>query len=293
MSYHTIRYSTLEDWLRLRPVLGLYKVGRRFAIGRAYCFKPAPDPAALQEICSSFGARPLVMTIAYNAAWMLAWQAKFAKLNFTGIDRLIADNSSDPEEASKIEALCRDAGMAYLKLPFNRFSLGRPKDPSLSHAVALNWVWQRIVRRVRPPVAAILDHDLIPLRPVDFASKVADQPFYGARMNGADDAWQVWPGYAVFDGSLIDRYDLDFWVDGSARLDTGGANWRRLYRHFDGNRLRFADGAANVIGKIDEWFHVGGASQYDVKVADWREQVEANLQREYEACLNRAAAPAR
>lgn len=293
MSYHVIRYSTLGDWLRLRPILGVYKSARRYVIGRAYLLKPAPDPVALNSIRSTLGARPLAITIAYNSAWMLNWQFKFARLNLKGVDRLIADNSSDSHEARKIEDACRSAGVAYLKLPFNRFSLGRPKDPSLSHAVALNWVWQRVVRRVRPPLVAILDHDLIPLRPVDFASKLVDQPLYGAKMNGGGNAWQIWPGYAVFDGSLIDRYDFDFWVDGRAKLDTGGANWRRLYRHFDRNQLRFADGPANVIGRLDEWLHVGGASGYEVKVTNWRDEVEATLQREYEACIERSEAPGR
>ncbi len=287
MGYAHLRLSTVEDWLRLRPVFGLYKIARRYVIGSAYVRKGAPDPTALRRICRLLGKRPLVLTVAYNSVWMLKWQIQFGERHFSDIDHLIADNSSDPEVAREIESLCRNAGIAYLKLPFNRFSLGRPKDASLSHAAALNWVWRHVIERVRPPLVAVLDHDLIPLRPVDFGSKISDQPFFGPKMPGENFGWQIWPGYAIFDGSVID-YRLDFWVGVRAGLDTGGANWRRLYRHFDADRLRFAKVPPYTIGRFDEWWHVGGASEYSVKPDGWRKEVEAVLQHEYAATVERS-----
>lgn len=288
MGYAHLRFSTFQDWLRLRPVFGLYKIARRYIIGGAYLLKGAPDPAALRRICRALGKRPLVLTISYNSVWMLKWQIRFGELYFSDVDRLIADNSSDPKAAREIEALCRDAGIAYLKLPFNRFSLGRPKDASLSHATALNWVWRHVIEAVHPPLVAILDHDLIPLHPVDFRAKIFDQPFFGPKMLGVNFGWQIWPGYAIFDGSIIERYRLDFWVHVRAGLDAGGANWQRVYRHFDANRLRFAAVPPHIIGRFDEWWHVGGASEYGVKPDGWRKEVEAVLQHEYEATSERS-----
>jgi hypothetical protein len=282
MSYTALRYSTVEDWARLRPVLGLYKIALRRVIGRAYMFKAAPDRAALRDVCHALGNRPLAVTIAFNTVWMLKWQLRFGQLHLHGADRLLADNSSDPKASAEIELLCREAGAHYLKLPFNRFSLGRPKDASLSHAAALNWVWRHVVLPTRPPIIAILDHDLIPLRKVDFSSKIEDQPFYGIKMPGARFGWQVWPGYAVFDGSLIDRYRFDFSAGVRAGLDTGGANWNQLYRHFDDTKLRFANPSGDVIGRFEEWWHVGNASEYAPTPPGWRKHVEEEARREYE-----------
>jgi hypothetical protein len=289
-----LRHSTLYDWLRLRPVLRVYKTARRRAIGLAYPYKRAPDSAALSNALQQLGTRPLAITVVFNSTWMLKWQLRFAELNFNGVDRVIADNSYDPAASRAIKAICREANIHYLKLPFNRFSLGRPKDASLSHASALNWVWHNIVARVRPPVVAIIDEDLIPLDPVDIASKVADQPFFGVKLPGAQHGWTVWTGYAVYSRSIIDRYKMDFWVDGRAGLDTGGANWERVYRHFEPDQLRFASvppgGKLMIVGRIDEWWHVGGISGYYARPEAWRADTDAMLEREYDRAKRLATA---
>lgn len=280
------------DWLRLRPILPLYKSARRRAIGQAYIYKQAPDSRALRTIVPRLGTRPLVMSVVYNSAWMTKWQLRFGAMNFSGIDRLIADNSSDPAAAQEIEAACRDADVPYLKLPFNRFSLGRPKDAALSHVSALNWVWHNVVAPVRPPLVAILDQDLIPLRPVDFGSKVADQPFFGVKLLGVRYGWMLWSGCAVFSGDIIGRHKFDFWVDAKAGMDGGGANWKRVYRHYDPNRLRFMDAPANLIGRFGEWWHIGGTSGYYAKPDGWRLETEATLEREYAALASGSVAKA-
>lgn len=284
MSRPRLQYSTV-DWLRLRPILPFYKLARRRAIGHLYVRKKAPDPQALSDIVQRYGTRPLVITTVYNSAWITKWQLKLGELAFSGIDRLIADNSSDPAAARKIEALCREASIPYLRLPFNRFSLGRPKDASLSHSCALNWVWRNVVVRIRPrpPLVAFIDQDLVPLRPVDFSAKIADQPFFGVKRDGVWDGWTIWPGCAVFSGSLIDRYEFDFWVDEQAGLDTGGANWQRVFRHFDSRPLRHADAPLSLIGRFEEWWHIGGISGYYAKPEGWIADTEAALKREYDA----------
>jgi hypothetical protein len=284
MSYTRVRYERLEDWLRLRPLLALYKLTYRYLIGRIYVHKRAPNPRALASLCQRLGTRPLVVTVAYRSAWMLKWHLAFGAVNLRGTDRLVVDNSPDTESAREIETLCREAGVHYLKLPFNRFSLGRPKDASLSHACALNWTWQHIVAVVRPPVVALLDHDLIALKPVDLSAKLDGQPFFGVKKTGKHQCWQIWPGYAIFDRSIVERYQADFWVDSrNVELDTGGANWRRIFRHFDDQHLRFADAPPFALGRFEEWWHIGGASEYGGASADWRESIETALTSEYAA----------
>lgn len=285
--------STLYDWLRLRPILSVYKTARRRAIGRAYPHKGSPDAVALSTALQQLGTRPLAITVVFNSVWMLKWQLRFGELNFRGVDRVIADNSYDPEASRAIQAVCREANFHYVRLPFNRFSRGRPKDASLSHASALNWVWRNVVARVRPPVVALIDEDLIPFDPVDIASKVADQPFFGVKLPGVRYGWTVWTGYAVYSRSFIDRHRLDFWVDARAGLDTGGANWERVYRQYDPDQFRFATvpprGERMIVGRIDEWWHVGGISGYYSRPENWREETDAMLEREYDRAKRAAS----
>src|SRR5262245_14770806 len=106
--------STLYDWLGLRPALSAYKIARRRTIGRAYIYKKAPDTETLRNALQELGTRPLAITVVFNSTWMLKWQLRFSELNFSGVDRVIADNSYDPAAARAIEALCREANVHYL-----------------------------------------------------------------------------------------------------------------------------------------------------------------------------------
>ncbi len=290
MSIGWLEYKTPLDWLKFRPILRVEKIFRRRLIGRTFLLKAAPDSNSIKDLQRKLGTRPLIVTIAYNTAWTLEWQFKFEKLNFPDVDRLIADNSSDPAQSGEIEAICRRLGAAYIKLPFNRFSvgvklpigglrLGRP-HPSLSHAVALNWVWKQIVQKTRPPLVAILDHDLIACAPVDFSARLKNQSFYGLKMTGVAYGWTLWPGYALFDRSIIDKYPVNFWVDEFAQMDTGGGNWRGVFRYFNPAELNFS--AMHDESHFDEWFHIGGASNYaNNKPANWRDFVDSVLAKKF------------
>lgn len=252
-----------------------YKDLRRRAVRTAYLYKAAPVPGEVNHARLAISGRVAAITVAYNTPWVTDWQFRFSH-NLGPVARLIADNSSNPEKSREIKAIAAEYDTTYLRLPFNRFSEGRPKSASLSHACALNWLWRRVVVPAMPKVVAILDHDLIPVRPVDLATKVADQPFYGVRIEGAYAGWHLWPGYAVFREDVI--RDLLFWPNPRAGLDTGGANWDRLFCQYDPQTLKFAPVPARDLGTTDEWFHVGEASEYyGPRGAEWRQTVEATL----------------
>lgn len=90
----------------------------------------------------------------------------------------------------------------------------------------------------------------------------------------AENAWNLWVGYVFFDGTVIDSFRLDFNHDQLRRLDTGGRNWSKLYRHIDNENVTFAFSEGREIGSpngrcsyilqvIDRSFvHVGGASYH-------------------------------
>jgi hypothetical protein len=145
-------------------------------------------------------------------------------------------------------------------------------NPSLSHGVALTWIFHNLVRPLAPPAFAFVDHDLIPVSRFDIRRHLGDQPVYGARSDRrAFGTWALWAGYCAFDFARTGQLPLDFTTDQPLSLDTGGQNWHRLYRSIDPAQLRFADhrpellelddgGGSIAIERIDEWLHIGGVS---------------------------------
>lgn len=269
--------NRMRDWLRLRPILRQYKLARRWTLGRIYVYRSPPEPAQVARAIGALGRRPLAVTVAYNTPWVIDWQLRFSRRNLPGTDLLVADNSSDPAVAREIGRLCAGRGVSYVRLPCNRFSLARPRDVSLSHAAAMNWVLRNVIGRVKPPVFSFLDHDMIPLRRVELGTLVADQPFYGRRQAGLDGSWSIWPGYAVFDFATAARFKLNFWPSYRFSMDTGGGNWQRIFRHFDHSRIAFALVRRADYERLDDWVHLGGASAYGPKPADWRAKAESWL----------------
>lgn len=256
-----------EDWLRLRPLTQSYKEAVYRFEDRLFSARPPASPTAFAAACSSLAGRALAITIAFNSDRAIAWQARFCRRNLRGAALVVVDNSTDEAAAARIATVCRDASVAYVRL---RHGPTDPRSASRSHGVALNWAYRRLVRRLEPPVFAFIDHDCFPIQPVDLAALVADQPIYGqiqTRANG----WYLWPGFSVFRWSAVAHRRLDFRQDWFLGLDTGGANWRRLYRELDRDRLRFArawhvefrdpaSARSAIFHRVDDWIHIGNMS---------------------------------
>jgi hypothetical protein len=256
-----------EDWLHLRPLTQRYKAAIYRVEDRLFSARPPASPAAFAELLSRLAGRAIAVTIAFNSDATIAWQIRFCARNLQGATLVVVDNSTDRAAAARIAALCRRAAVPYIRL---RHGPTDPRAASRSHAVALNWAYRRLVRALRPPLFAFVDHDCYPIRPVDLPALVADQPIYGQlerRANG----WYLWAGFCVFRWSAVADRELDFRPDWFLGLDTGGANWDRLYRDLDRGRLRFArtwlatlrdSGSAlpATFHRIDDWLHIGNAS---------------------------------
>jgi hypothetical protein len=101
----------------------------------------------------------------------------------------------------------------------------------------MNWSWRNLIKPIRPVQFGFLDHDLIPTKPCDPFADLGDKPFYGDKRwnNGR---WFLWAGYCFFRFDMVANRKLDFGLDWFVGLDTGGANWGRLYRNFDPKLLR-------------------------------------------------------
>lgn len=260
-----LREYTLSDWARLRPILHSIKALRYRLIDRAYCRQSPPD-GTLESLISLCRDRQVIVSIAFNDNELILAQAKRVRDFIPHATYLIADNSSNADAASAIERHCRTYGLPYIRLPKNPWQ-GR-SAASRSHGQAMNWVWQQILRPARPSSFGFIDHDLIPTNACDPFQKLQTLPFYGDK-RWAKDRWFLWAGYCFFRFAEAEETGLDFSQDWFIGLDTGGANWRRIYSKWDpallpDRKIREASILPNVelrqayIEWRDDWVHEVG-----------------------------------
>lgn len=223
--------------------------------------------AAVQALCAH-RPKALALTIAYNVPEAVALLADSMARFLPETPLVVVDNSTEVEARLALANIAAERGLFYVSAPPALFVRARS---ARSHAAAANWAFHNIIRPVAPDAFAMLDHDLVALRPMDLASVVTDQPVYGLRRwSSRARAWYLWPGFAVFDGAMA-RLPLDFGPDRLLGTDTGGRNWYVLYRRLDDEAMAWpkvrtvhvpeADGGwSEPKMLVDGWLHVGGAS---------------------------------
>lgn len=277
---------SLADWLAGAPVAHRLRRARNMLVDRIYRKRRAEGQDELvRRLAGADG--PLAFTVAFNMPEAIALLLDAMARYLPRTPLVVCDNSSRPEARAAIAGLCAGRGVAYCALPPSPYRGGR--NGSRSHAVALNWILANLIRPAAPKVFALIDHDLIPLAPVDLAAKVARQPCYGmVRTATEGPAWYLWPGYSVFDFAAVKDLPLDFGTDTPLTLDTGGQNWSALYRRLDRDALAWAqvrtvfvsDGETGTVEShlmADGWLHAGGAGH------GWRDRAFGNVRRAFEA----------
>jgi hypothetical protein len=281
---------SLREWGVLKPVVHRFKRSRNRATMLFYCRTGDGVRDAFLAAHPELRGANLAIAVAFNTAWCIELWIRSMRTNVPGCIPIVADNSSRATARSEIAALCRTAGVAYLPLPPNPVG-----SPNRSHGLAMNWTYHQVIRRLEPRMFAFIDHDLFPIEPFDLAATVSTQPVYGLRMQSPwQGAWSLWAGYCVFDYAAVSRHDLDFTYDNPLRLDTGGLNWPRLYRHLDVDALRFCphrsaafeDPDSRVrltFPKLDTFLHFGSASYMHNAHHDARHALIAELIRKSEA----------
>ena len=168
---------------------------------RLYRSRPAEGQAEVVEALSRRRDGAFALTIAYNVPEAVALLADSMARFAPGTPLLVCDNSTEPEARRALAAIAADKGLYYLALPPAPFVRVRT---ARSHAAAANWVFHNVLRKVKPRVFAMLDHDLVLLKPTDLAALVARQPVYGLqRWSSRVKAWYLWPGFSIYDGSLV------------------------------------------------------------------------------------------
>lgn len=266
---HAHQFSTAE-WLQLQPLQQGLKQLRNDALLARYLRVRPPELDTFLADNGALAGKPVALVIAFEQTWTLDWLLAAAAKHLPGVTVLVADNSRRQPTRDEVAAVCARHGAPYFGLPPYR-----TRHANRSHGMAMSWVFHHIVRGLQPDLFAFLDHDLIPVRAVDFAQRLGSQPVFGLPNEGLFGCWSLWAGYCVYRLDALQGRPLNFLYDFSRGLDTGGRNWRPLYSQLDRAALRFAsrdlvdvqplaDDLPRPVELVDgRWIHVGGVSYND------------------------------
>ena len=232
--------SLVNQTLRRKFVYGL-KALRNFAIKSIYeQAKHTDSPGILSQLESS-SLDSIVVTIAYNTPWTISLLVDCWQKYCVGTILLVVDNSSKGLASQEIRKICSNQDILYLRLPHNR-----EWHPSRSHGLALNWIWKNILSRLTNLTSiGFIDHDCYPIR----AWNPHSQPYkvaYGLKSPGwirNQPTWSLWAGYMFFrscKNQKVTDLDMDFTPNPLDGLDTGGMNWRTLYRKLNSKEYGYS-----------------------------------------------------
>ncbi|CAN7768003.1 hypothetical protein [Mesorhizobium sp. LjNodule214] len=264
---------------------------------RIYQAKGASRGREFARHLQKSGLSRVCFTIAFNTPWVIDALTKAWQIYAPGLSLVVVDNSSSDAARKSIERICSARGVPYLGLP-NR----RERHWSRSHGTALTWVFDNIVRHLRPEFFGYIDHDCFPVAPFDIPARMEGKVVYGLKLpanenfrykpSKDDPKWHLWGGFCFFRFAAVEGLDLDFGPRMELGLDTGGGNWLPLY-----SRLAKADISAAVeepaavvlAGERSEhhqmfdaaFFHVGGSSYADQKTRHHRTPQHRELLRDY------------
>lgn len=258
-----------SEWLQLLPLQHALKQVRNDAWMAAYGRRRVDGLQDFLHETRACEGRNVLISVAFEQPWALSWQLRQARRFVEDATVIVLDNSRDHNARRAIEAVCREQRVPYLPLPANR-----TRHANRSHGMAMSWIYRNVVTPMKPGLFGFIDHDLIPIAPINVSERLGRQSFFGMPVY-SEWAWQLWAGYCIFDRQALEGLPLNFLYDFSQGLDTGGRNWKSLYSRFDKSRLRFATSELTpvhdpVTGKpaklqiVDErWLHIGGISYDD------------------------------
>ena len=258
---------SVTEWLKLMPILHALRQIRNDAWIAIYkCIRPDNLVRFLAEQ-KDLADKNIALVIAFEQPWALNWLLRMANRNLLDTTVLVFDNSRNESKRIEIEQVCKKNRAPYLALPVNP-----TRHVNRSHGMAMSWVYHNVVRAINPRIFGFIDHDLIPVRTVSIADKLTGQPVYGLLNANKFGFWSLWAGYCFFDYAETKYKSINFLYDFSRDLDTGGRNWKSLYRHLDRRKLRAAT-FENVSTKVPsiknprlvqfidkDWLHIGGIS---------------------------------
>ena len=224
------------------------------------------------QIEELFKSPALVFCIAFNKPIciqiMINCWSRFAK-NTTLI---VVDNSTDIDSRDEIRVICISNNIHYVGLPKN------PEwHPNRSHALAMNWVYYNLTKKLSPKFFGFLDHDCFPFDKFDLTDLLKNKNFYGERkMSEKNTAvWNLWAGFCFYKYEYVKGKRMNFTHSVELGLDTGGCNYTKVYKDIDATNHPncFAKSrkiSPNLIPytnssfvQLDNFIHIGSASRND------------------------------
>ncbi|HEX7891238.1 MAG TPA: hypothetical protein VF522_17930 [Ramlibacter sp.] len=258
------------EWLRLVPFGQAFRQVRNHLLLRHYRHVRPPQLAEFLARHHHLKGGRVAIVIAFRQPWSLDWQLQMAARYLPGTELLVFDNSGDEGIRREIQRVCDHHQVSCFGLPpYQTAHVNR------SHGMAMSWVYHNVVRALRPDIFGFLDHDLIPMEPVDVDERLRGQPVYGVLNAGNLGHWSLWAGYCFYRFAYTEGKPLNFLYDFSRQLDTGGHNWDTLYSVLPRADLRFAPqqflrmqppaaAESRQVEVIDgAWIHMGGISYND------------------------------
>jgi len=207
-----------------------------------------------------------LVTIAFNNDFLIEEQIRLVKKHITDPDyiHIVADNSSDKKKREAIKAICTKASIPYVGLPFNWFSKIH-KRPSYSHGLAMTWVYDNLIKKIKPGIFGFIDHDIFPIKPYSLLQKMDYQDFYGRLIDVTPDnhpkkLWFLWGGFCFFKFDSVKFLNINFMpckVD-NVYLDSAGSIYSSLYSKYDTERFRFS------APTLEEYFREGNVYHSDL-----------------------------
>lgn len=217
---------------------------------------------------------PVLVVVGFNDARLVTVQLKALEEHATfPFAYVVADNSTSREGAEAMRSALSGTRAEYIRLPKNWFSNSRgaakPGRGSLSHSVALDWMWNRALVPARPKFVALLDHDVFPTQRFDIAATLGEKIAVGPPRFGST-RWTLWPGLSLFRFDLLPFTRISFMPSGD--LDSGAGLWHSLIERADPSQIgqlsrRFlfisegnhpAKDELEMIG--ESWLHLGDGS---------------------------------
>lgn len=261
---------SIKSWIRLEPLKYLFKHTRNLTLLGLYTKKKQVLLESFLLKCSHLKEENIILVTAFEQPWVVDWQLKMSKKYIQDAVILVFDNSKNTKARGEIKKVCESNDTLYLPLPSNP-----TKHVNRSHALAMQWVYENVVKAIQPKNYIYIDHDLIPVKRLSISKLMNGQDFYGLlkdKSRNDPGSWSIWAGYTMFKFSATKHKKMNFMYDFSRDLDTGGGNYETLYKFYDRHSMNFAGKewvSVDIpeIGKIDNlqlldncWHHIGSVS---------------------------------
>jgi hypothetical protein len=259
-----------SSWLRLTPLKFIWKHLRNKVVLNFYVQKKQNLLRDFLIKCQSLKDENIILVTAFEQPWVLEWLLYMSDKYVTDATILVFDNSKDLKARKEIQKVCERNNTLYLPLPKNPTT-----HVNRSHALAMQWVYDNVVKYIKPYSFTFIDHDMIPIKKLSISKILGSQDFYGLlkdKSRSDPGSWSIWAGYTLFRYNATKNIKMNFMYDFSRDLDTGGGNYESLYKFYDRKILNFSskDRVSLEIPKVGIfdnlqlldgcWHHIGSVS---------------------------------